>query len=70
MTQLARIFKANCCLKVHNANLKLASSISGYGLTCAQNYCLPFFVKAILVIWHGDMFYDFYITALCRYLPS
>ena len=28
--QRTHIFKINCCLKVHNAHLKLASSISGY----------------------------------------
>ena len=27
--QRAHIFKVNCCFKVHNANLKLASPISG-----------------------------------------
>ena len=27
--QWTRIFKVNCCLKVHNAHLKLASPISG-----------------------------------------
>ena len=29
MPQRARSFQANCCLKVHNAHLKLLSSISG-----------------------------------------
>ena len=29
--QRAHIFKADCCLKVHNANVKLALSISGLG---------------------------------------
>ena len=27
--QRTRIFKANCCLKVHNAHLNLAAPISG-----------------------------------------
>ena len=30
--QCTHIFKAKCCLKVHNALLKLASAISGWGL--------------------------------------
>ena len=29
MPQRARTFQVNCCLKVHNAHLKLLSSISG-----------------------------------------
>ena len=29
MLQRAHILKVNCCLKVHNARLKLASQISG-----------------------------------------
>ena len=29
MLQRARIFKVNCCLKVHNAHLNLASPILG-----------------------------------------
>ena len=28
MSQRARIFQVNCCLKVHNAHLKLLSPIS------------------------------------------
>ena len=30
--QCTHIFQTNCCLKVHNAPLKLATSISGYDL--------------------------------------
>ena len=30
MPQRARTLKVNCCLKVHNAHLKLLSPISGY----------------------------------------
>ena len=30
MPQRARTFKVDCCLKVHNAHLKLLSPISGY----------------------------------------
>ena len=32
MPQCARTFKVNCCLKIHNAHLKLLSPISGYAL--------------------------------------
>ena len=33
MPQGAHTFKVNCCLKVHNAHLKLLTPISGYGDT-------------------------------------
>ena len=36
MLQCARTFQVNCCIKVHNAHLKLLSPISGISYTEAN----------------------------------
>ena len=44
--ECARIFKANCCLKIHDAPLKLPSPISGFLANSIQTY-LKKIVKVI-----------------------